>query len=100
VSRVSCSHQMKRALLILLRGEATATNVGAELTGRRSAYGPQTSAREGGRTLRALQRRKLAEVRFDGDVHWQWSLTPMGRVEAALVLKYWEMELIESAEGR
>jgi hypothetical protein len=89
---VALTHRMKRALLILLRGSHTATNVGVELTGRRSAYGPQTSAREGGRTLHALKRRKLADVRFDGVAHWQWSLTPMGRVEAALVLKQWQCE--------
>lgn len=86
-SRAACATRMQklsplmlRALGILYVRPETATTVGAELTGRRSAYGPQTSAREGGRTLAALRRRRL--VRREYDVHsrkWLWSLTPEGR---------------------
>lgn len=49
-----------KALAILERpGQHTCTSVGSELTGRKSSYGWQTSAREGGRTLQSLLRRKL-----------------------------------------
>jgi hypothetical protein len=74
------STTMRRALVILLGGPVTATTVGCELTGRRSAYGPQTSAREGGRTLHALRRRGL--VQRDYSREWRkflWRLTPAGQ---------------------
>ena len=45
-------------------GEHTCTSVGSVLTGRQSAYGWQTSAREGGRTLHALRRLGLVQVDF------------------------------------
>ncbi len=76
---MTLSATMYQAMGILARGPSTATWVGSELTGRRSAYGPQTSAREGGRTLRALQRRKLAEVNWHSfHQKFLWSLTPAG----------------------
>jgi hypothetical protein len=70
------SRFMRRALLLLVHGPSTATLAGAALTGRRSAYGPQTSAREGGCTLAALRRRgfvdygcRLDEVELACDVN-------------------------------
>lgn len=61
---VPLSPRQLKALDILARpGQHTCTSVGSELTGRKSSYGWQTSAREGGRTLHALLRRKL--VTFD-----------------------------------
>ena len=45
-------------------GEHTCTSIGSAITGRQSAYGWQTSAREGGRTLHALKRRGLSQVEF------------------------------------
>lgn len=87
------SERMMRALVIMLRGKVTCTTLGSELTGRRTAYGPQTSAREGGRTLRALLRRGLVTRIFDPDDprSW-WSLTVAGEYEARIVLKVWEKE--------
>lgn len=57
----------------------TCSIVGAMLTERRSAYGHQTSAREGGRTLQALKRRGLV-IHFDvnGGRQRVWELTPKG----------------------
>jgi hypothetical protein len=57
----------------------TCTIVGAMLTQRQSSFGHQTSAREGGRTLRSLQRRGFVTYRdVDGGLHRNWSLTPAG----------------------
>lgn len=59
---------------------STATWVGQHLTGRKSAYGPQTSAREGGCTLRALERRRLVYCSYDDFRRkWMWNLTQRGR---------------------
>lgn len=47
-------------------------------------YGWQTSAREGGRTLRALERRGFAVVRHDNEWRkWLWNLTTSGELERA-----------------
>jgi hypothetical protein len=66
-------------------GEHTCTSIGSAITQRQSAYGWQTSAREGGRTLHALRRRGLAQVDFvrasHGKGRWIWSLTSNGRSE-------------------
>lgn len=60
---------------ILKRGPSTATIVGSALTGRRSHYGPQTSAREGGRTLAALLRRGMVRVQYsEVERKWMWTL--------------------------
>jgi hypothetical protein len=66
----------------------TSTSIGAMLTKRQSAYGWQTSAREGGRTLKALERRKLARshrcdpARKNGLGNsglWPWTITELGK---------------------
>lgn len=60
------SETMLRALELLRRpGKHTCTSIGSVLTGRQSAYGWQTSAREGGRTLRALLRRGLIRAEWE-----------------------------------
>lgn len=64
----------------------TCTIVGAMLTGRKSSFGHQTSAREGGRTLRSLERRGLVSYRdVDGGRRRTWDLTPRGRDELAKI---------------
>ncbi len=74
---------MRQALRLLLPGPSTATLVGVVLTGRRSAYGHQTSAREGGRTLAALRRRGLVDRYYsEFDRKSLWKLTPRGRAAA------------------
>ena len=57
----------------------TCTIVGAMLTQRHSSFGHQTSAREGGRTLRSLERKGLVAYRDmdDGRIR-RWDLTPKG----------------------
>ena len=57
----------------------TCTIVGAMLTQRKSSFGHQTSAREGGRTLWALKRRGLVTY-FDieGGLRRNWEVTPQG----------------------
>lgn len=78
---------MQKALQILARGESTCSIVGAALTGRRSAYGHQTSAREGGRTLHALERRGLvfrSHRPDEADPRTFWMLTPAGVTEASM----------------
>ena len=59
----------------------TSTLIGSMLTRRQSAYGWQTSAREGGRTLKALERRKLAvSQRYDPALKiWPWTITELGK---------------------
>lgn len=78
---------MTKALLMLAREHTvcTCTVIGSMLTGRHSAYGWQTSAREGGRTLRALERRGLAFQQHiqPGEKIFPWSLTDRGRRLAA-----------------
>jgi hypothetical protein len=77
---------MWKAMQILAQGESTCTLVGAALTGRRSAYGHQTSAREGGRTLRALERRGLVFQSHrpdEADPRTFWMLTPKGVFEVS-----------------
>jgi len=73
-------HQEKALLLVeRYRGEATCTIVGAALTGRKSSYGHQTSAREGGRTLTALRRMHLVVDSYTEDgKHRVWKLTAVG----------------------
>ena len=58
----------------------TSTSIGSLLTRRQSAYGWQTSAREGGWTLKALERRKLAQShRYDPTWKiWPWTITALG----------------------
>jgi hypothetical protein len=77
------SNRMRIALIKLSTSEqpVTCTSVGSLLTGRKSAYGWQTSAREGGRTLRALERRKLAcSQEYDSfQKIWPWTITPLGK---------------------
>lgn len=77
----STSPLMARALELLKgKGAHTCTSIGSALTGRQSAYGWQTSAREGGRTLRALQRRGLVLSRFDSESRLTlWQLTTKGQ---------------------
>ena len=66
----------------------TCTVVGAMLTQRKSAFGPQTSAREGGRTLRSLQRRGLVTYfDLDGGLRRSWELTPKGVAELEVIRK-------------
>jgi hypothetical protein len=63
----------------------TCTIVGAMLTQRKSSFGHQTSAREGGRTLRALQRRGLVTYRdINGGLTRTWDLTSVG-IEALAI---------------
>lgn len=89
----SLSSWMRKTLLMLARKDmvCTCTSIGASLTGRQSAYGRQTSAHEGGRTLRALERRDLA-FQILGCCHSacapnekivRWFLTDRGRQAAA-----------------
>lgn len=70
---------MQKAFDYVAKSPATATAVGSLLTGRKSAYGWQTSAREGGRTLHALKRRGLVRSEWS-EFHMitLWSLTPAG----------------------
>ena len=57
----------------------TCTIIGAALTGRKSSFGSQTSAREGGRTLRSLEKRGLVTYHdVDGGLHRVWRLTQKG----------------------
>jgi hypothetical protein len=57
----------------------TCSVVGQMLTERKSSFGHQTSAREGGRTLRSLERRGLVTYRdVDGGRIRRWDLTPKG----------------------
>jgi len=66
----------------------TCTIVGAMLTQRKSSFGHQTSAREGGRTLRSLQRRGLVTYfGLDGGRRRVWELTPKGTAELASATK-------------
>ena len=69
-------YQNEAVRLLSNHGKMTCSNLGAALTGKPKV--PQASAREGGRTLHALQRRGLVQREFDG-WHWQWSLTRAGR---------------------
>ena len=82
----SLSPWMRKALLMLARKDMvrTCTSVGSSLTGRQSAYGWQTSAREGGRTLHALERRGLAFQLIQPPAAriFPWSLTTRGRLLA------------------
>jgi hypothetical protein len=79
----SLSPWMRKALIHLAASKqsCTSTSVGSMLTGRQSAYGWQTSAREGGRTLKALERRKLAQShRYDPTRKiWPWTITGLGK---------------------
>ena len=79
----SLSPWMRRALMQLAasRQPCTSTSIGSMLTGRQSAYGWQTSAREGGKTLKALERRKLAcSQRYDpARKIWPWTITILGK---------------------
>lgn len=66
----------------------TCAIVGAMLTGRKSSFGHQTSAREGGRTLRSLERRGLVRyLDVDQGLHRIWELTPKGVSELAAATK-------------
>ncbi len=77
--------QEKALGLLAGPGEHTCTSVGSALTGRQSAYGWQTSAREGGRALQALRRHGLAQVDFKKvspkKSMWFWTLTAEGQAE-------------------
>ena len=86
----SLSPWMRAALIELAtsRQPCTSTSIGSMLTKRQSAYGWQTSAREGGRTLKALERRKLARShRYDparenglgNSGFWPWTITALGK---------------------
>ena len=79
----SLSPWMRTALARLADSKqpCTSTSIGSMLTGRQSAYGWQTSAREGGRTLKALERRKLAcPQRYDPSRKiWPWTITCLGK---------------------
>jgi hypothetical protein len=78
---VSLSPWQLKALVWLSRPDSghTCTIVGAMLTQRHSSFGHQTSAREGGRTLRALERRGLVSYRdIDDGLTRRWDLTPKG----------------------
>jgi hypothetical protein len=83
----SLSPWMTRALPMLAREHiiCICTVIGSMLTGQHSAYGWQTSAREGGRTLRALERRGLASRQHiqPGEKIFPWALTDRGRRLAA-----------------
>ena len=73
----------------------TCTIVGAMLTQRKSSFGHQTSAREGGRTLRSLEKRGLVTYRdLDGGLRRVWELTPAGLVAVAA-----EVEPASKAKG-
>ena len=77
------SPRMRTALRLLAEpgGLNTCTSIGAALTGRWSSHGWQISARDGGRTLHALQRRGLARALGFDTFHrlWPWEITPHGR---------------------
>lgn len=79
----SLSPWMRTVLVHLATSKqpCTSTSVGSMLTKRQSAYGWQTSAREGGRTLNALERRKLAvSQKYDPFRKiWPWTITALGR---------------------
>ena len=79
----SLSPWMRTALVQLAtsRQPCTSTSIGSFLTRRQSAYGWQTSAREGGKTLKALERRKLAcSQRYDpARKIWPWTITGLGK---------------------
>ena len=79
----SLSPWMRTALMQLAtcKQPCTCTSIGSLLTGRRSAYGWQTSAREGGRTLKALERRRLAQSHGYDPVQklCPWTITSLGR---------------------
>ncbi len=60
----------------------TCSNLGSALATMSYRRLPQTYARQGGRTLRALERLGLATVSHD-DVHWNWTLTSRGLDELA-----------------
>lgn len=80
---MTLSPYMQKALQILARGESTCSIVGAELTGKIHRE-PQKSAREGGRTLRALERRGLvlrSHRPDEADPRTFWMLTPKGLTE-------------------
>ena len=78
----SLSPWMRTALMQLATSKqpCTSTSIGSLLTRRQSAYGWQTSAREGGWTLKALERRKLAQShRYDPTWKiWPWTITALG----------------------
>jgi hypothetical protein len=79
----SLSPWMRMALMQLATSKqpCTSTSIGSMLTKRQSAYGWQTSAREGGRTLKALERRQLA-VSQRYDPTWKifpWTITELGK---------------------
>lgn len=66
-------------LLGIPNSDRTCTIIGAALTKRRSSFGHQTSAREGGRTLHSLQRRGLAyHFESNDGIHRLWKLTREG----------------------
>jgi hypothetical protein len=78
----SLSPRMRVALAQLAASKqpCTCTSIGSLLTRRQSAYGWQTSAREGGRTLMALGRRKLAQAQAYDPAQkiWPWMITNLG----------------------
>ena len=79
----SLSPWMRTALMQLAASKqpCTSTLIGSMLTRRQSAYGWQTSAREGGRTLKALERRKLVVSQGYDPVRkiWPWTITALGK---------------------
>jgi hypothetical protein len=86
VEVVGLTTRMVRAMRFLVRSPGgTCTIVGTMLTGRQSAYGHQTSAREGGRTLTALRRRGLVLDYVGDDGLRVWNLTEKGRQVAATI---------------
>lgn len=77
------SDVQRRALLVLGRcGDqgVTCSNLGSELATGKYRRLPQTYARQGGKTLHALEGRGLVSALFD-KIHWNWCLTPRGLVE-------------------
>jgi hypothetical protein len=80
------SESMWKVLVMLLRGPSTCALVGQMLVGKNWRK-PQSCAREGGSTLRALERRGLvARDVFYGDPRTFWRLTSKGLTEARAVL--------------
>ncbi len=87
VEVVKLTDWMVRALkYVECHPNITCSIVGAMLTGRRSAFGHQTSAREGGRTLMALRKRGLVrDSATDDGLLRLWNLTEKGRQVSATV---------------
>lgn len=87
VEVVKLTDWMVRALKYVERcPNITCSIVGTMLTGRRSNFGHQTSAREGGRTLIALRKRGLVrDSATDDGLLRLWSLTEKGRQVAATI---------------